>query len=117
MKPGESATELVMKNAWLLLMVSAMVVSVTGHAIETEEDRKAKQAELDAICEEARQKKLMPLRAQYVEECVEKEQLPDRASCERFYADYGERSGNRAPLFYDLPECVRAHEFRTSYRR
>ncbi len=31
-----------MRNAWLLLMVSAMVVSVIGHAIDTEEERKAK---------------------------------------------------------------------------
>lgn len=45
-----------MTNAWLLLMVSAMPDSVTGHAIETEEDRKAEQAELDAIREEARQR-------------------------------------------------------------
>ncbi len=114
---SEFATELAMRNEWLLLMVSAMVVSVAGHAIETEEERKAKQAELDAICEEARQKKIIPLRAQFVEECVEKEQRPDRASCERFYADYGERAGKRVPLFYDLPECVRAHEYRSSYRR
>ncbi len=53
-------------------MVLAMVGSATSQAIETEEERKAKQAELDAVCEVARQKKLVPLRAQYVEECVEK---------------------------------------------
>jgi hypothetical protein len=43
---------------------------------------------------------------------VAKEQRQDRAACERFYADYGSRSGDRAPLFYDLPECVTAHNFR-----
>ena len=83
-----------MKNTWLLLMVLAMVASATSQAIETEEDRKAKQTELDAVCEVARQKKLVPLRAQYVEECVEKKQRPDRESCERVYADYdGHRGG------------------------
>jgi hypothetical protein len=37
--------------------------------------------------------------------------MPTRAECERFYADYGARMGGRAPLFYDLPECVAAFEF------
>jgi hypothetical protein len=80
-------------------------------------DREAQQAELDAACELAREEKLAPLRQQYIEECVEKEQRPDRASCERFYADYGAQSGNRAPLFYDLPECVEAFDFQRSDRR
>ncbi len=106
-----------MKNRWVMLITLATLVSVTGHAIETEEDRRARQAELDAICEEARQRELAPLRETLVEECVEKEQRPDRASCERFYADYGERTGSREPLFYGLPECVSAHDYRTSYRR
>jgi hypothetical protein len=73
---------------------------------------KNEQASLDAACEAARQEKLAPLRAGFIDECVEKNQRPDRAACERFYADYGNQSGNRAPLFYDLPECVEAFEFR-----
>ncbi len=68
------------------------------------------QAKLDAACEAAREKNLAPLRAGFIDECVEKEQRPDRAACERFYADYGNQSGSRAPLFYDLPECVKAFE-------
>ena len=47
-----------MKKTWLLLML-AMVVSAAGLAIETEEERKAKQAELDAVCEAARQVKII----------------------------------------------------------
>ena len=73
---------------------------------------KDEQARLDAACEAAREEKLAPLRAGFIDECVEKEQRPDRAACERFYADYGNQSGNRAPLFYDLPECVKAFEYR-----
>ncbi len=38
---------------------------------------------------------LAPLRAGYIEECVDKKQRPDRAA-----------------LFYDLPECVKAFEYR-----
>ncbi len=93
-----------------------IAVSAAGLAAETAEERKAKQAELDAACEAARQEAIVAARAKYVEECIEKEQRPDREACERFYADYGERSAQVAPLFYDLPECVAAHEYRTSYR-
>ena len=79
-------------------------------------DAAKKQAELDAECERAREAKLAPMRKKHVDECVEKGQRPDRASCEAFYADYGAQSGNRAPLFMDLPECVKAFEFRQENR-
>lgn len=105
-----------MRIGWAVLLL-AVLASATDLAAETEEERKAKQAELDAACEAARQKKLVEARAEYVEECVRKAQRPTREACERFYADYGEGSANQAPLFYDLPECVAAHEYRRSYRR
>jgi len=101
----------------LLFVTMAMLGSATANAVETERDRKAKQAELDAICEQARQRNIAPLREKMIRECVDKEQRPDRASCERFYADYGERTGSQDPLFYDLPECVKAYEYRRSYRQ
>lgn len=104
-----------MKNARLLLML-AMMVSAAGLAYETEEERKAKQAELDAACEAARQVEIIAARAQLVEECVEKKQRPDRESCERFYATYGQNSPNGPALFFDLPACVTAHEYSRSYR-
>jgi hypothetical protein len=70
------------------------------------------QARLDAACDAARENKLAPRRAGFIDAGVDKNQRPDRAACERFYADYGNQSGNRAPLFYDLPECVKAFEYR-----
>jgi hypothetical protein len=79
------------------------------------EDRVTKQRALDEACELARENKLTPLRQQYIEECVEIKNK-ERAYCERFYSDYGAKSGQRAPLFYDLPECVEAFEYRRSYR-
>ena len=106
-----------MKSKLLLFVTMAMLGSATANAVETERDRKAKQAELDAICEQARQRNIAPLREKMIRECVEKEQRPDRASCERFYADYGERTGAQDPLFYDLPECVKADDYRRSYRQ
>jgi hypothetical protein len=107
----------VVKNGSLKFLVLLMIASAVAHAAGSEEDRKARQAELDAACEAAREAKLERERVRLVEECVENEQRSDRASCERFYADYGARTNHRGPLFYDLPECEKAHEYRTSYRR
>ncbi len=93
-----------------------MLASAAVQADKLGEEREAKQAELDAACEAARQEELIRARARYIEECVETKMLADRETCERFYADYGEGSANQAPLFYDLPKCEIAHEYRTSYR-
>ncbi|NNK31789.1 MAG: hypothetical protein HKP02_09750, partial [Xanthomonadales bacterium] len=51
------------------------------------------------------------------EECAKNREQPDRRSCEVFYSDFGAQSGNRAPLFYDLPECEAAFDFQNSQRR
>ena len=91
--------------------LSAAIMALTILAA-TPGQANSKQAKLDAACEAAREKKLAPMRAGYIDECVEKKQRPDRAACERFYADFGNQSGSRAPLFYDLPECVKAFEYR-----
>ena len=80
-------------------------------------DRDEKQAKLDAACEQVREVKLAPMREEFVEECVTEGQQRDRESCEDFYADFGAQSGNRAPLFFDLPECVEAFEFQNSQRQ
>ncbi len=105
-----------MKNKYLLIMALSMMASAAVLADELGKERDAKQAELDAACEVARQTKLVLVRSELIENCVETRQLADRATCERFYVDYGESSANQAPLFYDLPECEKAHEYRRSYR-
>lgn len=80
-------------------------------------DREQQQAKLDAACEAAREKKLAPLRKQFVEQCVRDGEQPDRNACEAYYSDYGAQSGDRAPLFYDLPECVKAFQYQQSERQ
>ena len=100
-----------MKKIGIALPCILMLSLSDGAAGEI--DRVTKQKELDKACEVAREKKLTPLRERYIAECVEKWEK-DRAYCERFYSDYGARLGNRAPLFYDLPECVSAFEYRNS---
>jgi hypothetical protein len=92
-----------------------LLLGVAG--LQARTDREQQQARLDAACETAREKKLAPLRKQFVEQCVRDKEQPDRAACESFYSDYGARSGDRAPLFYDLPECKRAFEYQNSQRQ
>ena len=94
------------------LRMALMAVPTFFFASITSADLSAQQAALDAACDQAREQRLAPEREKYIEECVEKQQKQDRAACERFYSDYGARTGNRAPLYYDLPECVKAFEFR-----
>jgi len=92
-------------------VLTIVLMLLTASPVLADQARDAKQAKLDAACEAARQKKLAPIRQQYVETCVANKEQPSRQDCERFYADYGERMGGRAPLFYDLPECVTAFDF------
>lgn len=99
-----------MKLHIMSLFFSFIVLSSTAIADEN------KQKELDATCAAAREMKLTPLRQKYVEECIEK-QKKDRANCETLYSDYGDQAGKRAPLFYDLPECVKAFDYQESYRQ
>ena len=102
-----------MKKTLMILLIMALTTAV---AEAKEENREARQLELDQACEQAREEKLRPERQKFIEECVEKKQLPDRESCERFYADHGNKTGNRAALYYDLPQCVEAHEYRNQAR-
>lgn len=97
--------------------LSIVVAVVPRSADARDRNREAKQAKLDEACEAAREAKLAPLRAQFVEECVREKQRSSRQECEVFYSDYGAQSGNRAPLFYDLPECVEAFEYQQSERK
>ena len=100
----------------LQTLIAVLLIFLLASPAQAKESREARQARLDQACEVARLKELVPLRKQVTDECVAKKELPSRKECERFYADYGERMGGRAPLFYDLPECVSAFEFQQSAR-
>ena len=76
---------------------------------------------LDRRCEDAREKKIAPLREAEIASCKQ-EKRNDPAWCERFNADYGEggrtTSGSIRPrMFDDLPECVDAQQERNRRRR
>jgi hypothetical protein len=102
----------------LCLVVGVIAYAIPAAASDAAEDnRAAEQQRLDAACEAAREQKLEPERARFVLECVQQQMKSTLEECERFYGDYGARTGNRAPLYYDLPECVAAFEYRQSYRQ
>lgn len=98
-----------MKNLQVLL--SIVFIALLINPAIAKESREDKQAKLDAACEAVRQQKIAPLRQQVIDECVANKEMPNQQECERFYADYGERTGQKAALFYDLPECVTAFNF------
>ena len=95
---------------------SLVLLVLLSSPVLAKESREEKQMQLDARCEVARQNKLAPMRKQFADECVANKELPSRAECNRFYADYGNRMGGRAPLFYDLPECVEAFKYQQGVR-
>jgi len=97
-------------------LISVVLVLLIANPVLAKQSREQDQAELDVVCETARLEKLTPMREKFVEECVANKEKSNRQHCERFYADYGNKMGGRAPLFYDLPTCVTAFEFARSTR-
>lgn len=80
-----------------------------------------RQQQLDAACEAARQEKLAPERAAYIQECIQ-EWGRTREDCTNFYRDYGnviygdDEKVQRYALYYGLPACQAAFEYRQRYR-
>jgi len=65
--------------------------------------------QLEALCEAARQKRLVPEREKLVANCVRGGKSRDY--CERYFADWGDAQRVsptmvRPALYYDLPECL-----------
>ena len=104
-----------LKTSFIILILLFLTITSVDAAADRKRDQE--QARLDAVCEQVREKQLAPMRAQFVEECVQNKEQADRKACETFYADFGAQSGRRAPLFYDLPECVEAFEYQNSQRQ
>ena len=96
-----------MKKLLIFILLLAFVSPVLA-----KESRQEKQARLDRACEDARERVLKPLVAEYIEECITNKERPNREECEIYYANYGAQSGRKAPLFYDLPECVIAFDYK-----
>ena len=94
-------------------VILLVAVTIFCNGLATADNRQSKQAELDAACEAARQTALAPKKSELYQECIEK--LKKSAEvCEQETADYNGNRVGAAPLFYDLPECEAAFEYKNS---
>jgi len=100
-----------MKPFSLLLTIVVSVFISQAFA----EDSKLIQQQLDEACETARLEKLTPIREKYAAQCAA-EWDRSQEYCDRFYSDYGNAGGDTPVLFYDLPECEKAWNYRRRYR-
>ncbi|HAJ93223.1 MAG TPA: hypothetical protein DCO71_11530 [Gammaproteobacteria bacterium] len=98
----------------MLRVVSVILfafVTTLCNGLATADDRQAKQAELDAACEAARQTALAPKKAKAYQECIDILKKSVEV-CEQEAEAYNGNRVGRPPLFYDLPACEAAFEYR-----
>ncbi|PHR85379.1 MAG: hypothetical protein COA59_03240 [Colwellia sp.] len=89
----------------------AIILFTFNSTIAQAEATKNKQAELDKSCEDARQIALKPRKDDIFHECLTKFKK-SKSVCQQEADIY---NGNRikgAPMFYELPECEKAFQFR-----
>jgi len=89
----------------------ASTKTITNKEVTKQSTRNEKKR-LDDACQVAIQAKLSPIRQQRIDECVKTKEKGDKAACESFYRDYGERSGNQQQLFPEIPECAKAYNYK-----
>ena len=102
-------------------LAAVAVLLAAGSALAQTDSEMKRMADLDRVCEAAREQRLAPMRAERIERCVTVEKRA-REQCASEYANWGNtqataRGAARSGLFYDLPECVAAFEARQRYRR
>ena len=98
----------------LLLLTALLATNATAADFEADNQATLKrQAELDQSCEAAREVKLQPLLQQLVSECMSsKKTSRTEADCQQDAAGYNGNRPGSSPMFYDLPACVEAFEFK-----
>ncbi|MGY3875140.1 hypothetical protein ACW5XA_18345 [Aeromonas dhakensis] len=79
------------------------------------EDRDAKQAKLDAACQQAQQQLVEQGKQQRIDACIKAG--GKAAKCQQEFASFGQREGNKRPDLNNLPPCQQADDYRKSYRQ
>ncbi|MEZ6993631.1 MULTISPECIES: hypothetical protein [unclassified Aeromonas] len=79
------------------------------------EDRDAKQAKLDAACQQAQQQLVEQGKQQRIDACIKAS--GKAAKCQQEFASFGQREGNKRPDLNNLPPCQQADAYRKSYRQ
>lgn len=99
-----------MKIAILLLGCS-----LSASLLAAVEDRDAKQAKLDAACQQAQQQLVEQGRQQRIDACIKAG--GKAAKCQQEFASFGQREGNKRPDLNNLAPCQQADTYRKSYRQ
>ncbi|AVP84034.1 hypothetical protein [Aeromonas hydrophila] len=99
-----------MKIAILLLGCS-----LSASLLAAVEDRDAKQAKLDAACQQAQQQLVEQGRQQRIDACIKAG--GKAAKCQQEFASFGQREGNKRPDLNNLAPCQQADAYRKSYRQ
>lgn len=100
-----------LRNTLLMLLVLMPAICNGSNAVG---DTQSEQAELDAACEAARQTALAPKRSEIYQECIDKFKKSAEV-CEKEADGYNGNRVGASPLFYDLPECEAAFEYRNKH--
>lgn len=79
------------------------------------EDRDAKQAKLDAACQQAQQQLVEQGKQQRIYACIKAG--GKAAKCQQEFASFGQREGNKRPDLNNLAPCQQADAYRKSYRQ
>ncbi|HAT2491183.1 TPA: hypothetical protein I8220_002908 [Aeromonas hydrophila] len=99
-----------MKIAILLLGCS-----LSASLLAAVEDREAKQAKLDAACQQAQQQLVEQGKQQRIDACIKAG--GKAAKCPQEFASFGQREGNKRPDLNNLAPCQQADTYRKSYRQ
>ncbi|BDC83004.1 hypothetical protein [Aeromonas hydrophila] len=99
-----------MKIAILLLGCS-----LSASLLAAVEDREAKQAKLDAACQQAQQQLVEQGKQQRIDACIKAG--GKAAKCQQEFASFGQREGNKRPDLNNLAPCQQADTYRKSYRQ
>ncbi|ENC6660152.1 hypothetical protein ABKY47_004690 [Aeromonas hydrophila] len=99
-----------MKIAILLLGCS-----LSASLLAAVEDRDAKQAKLDAACQQAQQQLVEQGKQQRIDACIKAG--GKAAKCQQEFVSFGQREGNKRPDLNNLAPCQQADAYRKSYRQ
>lgn len=98
-------TGLITKVFMFTLLMISYSSAVLANTAKTE------QAKLDKACESARQTALEPRKKEIFQECLTKFKK-GKSVCQQEADAYNGNRINGAPMFYELPACVKAFDFR-----
>ncbi|WP_114326968.1 hypothetical protein [Candidatus Colwellia aromaticivorans] len=97
-----------MRKVYILMTI--VLFTING-SIALAHSTKTKQAELDKACETDRQIALKPRKNEIYHECLTKFKK-SKSVCQDEADVYNGNRINGAPMFYELPACEKAFQFR-----